>query len=49
MVESVTGSVIRGRESGRESYMNESVSCANENRSDEEAMNVRSPGHQGPL
>jgi hypothetical protein len=42
-------SAIRGRESreiesGRENYMNVSVSCVNENKSGEEAMNVKSLG-----
>lgn len=51
MVVSVRGSVIRGREiseieSERENYMNVSVSCVNENRSGEEAMNVKSLGLQ---
>jgi hypothetical protein len=52
MVESVTGSVIQGRgtkEIGRENYMNVSVSCANENKSGGEAMNVKSLGLQDLL
>jgi hypothetical protein len=53
-VVSVRGSVIRGREtreieSERENYMNVSVSCANENRSGEEATNVKSLGLQDLL
>jgi hypothetical protein len=51
-VVSVTGSVIRGRETseienGRENYMN--VSCANESKSGEEAMNAKNLGLQDLL
>jgi hypothetical protein len=54
MVVSVTGNVIQGREtreieSGKENYMNVSVSCANVNKSGEEAMNVKSHGLQDLL
>jgi hypothetical protein len=54
MVESVTGNVIRGRETkenerGRENYTNASASCANGSKNGVEGTNEKSLGRRDRL